>query len=278
LLGHHDRTQIGFVSNKCMHQLFEEQVARTPGAIALTLEGQHLTYEELNRSANRLARQLRKKGVAPDELVGLLADRSFEMIVGILGILKAGGASLPLDPDYPRQRLAFMLRDADVRLLLLKKETASLLDLELGELESVFLDQEDSRAAGDEHENLNLDLSSEHLAYVIYTSGSTGLPKGVLIRHANIHRLFTATEALFHFRETDVWTLFHSFAFDFSVWEIWGALIYGGRLVMVPYLTSRSPEVFYQLLLTEKVTVLNQTPSAFRQLIAIDAEAQAQPL
>jgi amino acid adenylation domain-containing protein len=272
LLNLHHNEPPHFASDKCMHQLFEEQVARTPGAVALSLEGRHLTYEELNRRANRLARKLQKQGVTPNQLVGLLTDRSFEMIIGILGILKAGGAYLPLDPDYPPQRLAFMLRDAGIQLLLLKKETASLLDSESFDLDYLLLGEDQTRASRVDQENLNLELSSDNLAYAIYTSGSLGRPKGVLISHANVHRLFTATEAFFHFNETDVWTLFHSFAFDFSVWEMWGALIYGGRLVIIPYLTSRSPKDFYQLLLTEKVTVLNQTPSAFRQIVTIDQQ------
>jgi amino acid adenylation domain-containing protein len=258
-----------FASGKCMHRLFEEQAARTPQAVALTLDGKHLTYDEVNRRANRLARQLLQKGVQPDQLVGLLMDRSFELVIGILAILKAGGAYLPLDPDYPMERLLFILHDAGTKALVSKKEFFSLLPQQPDGIGLLLLDEASPATTGEE-ENLNLELSSHNLAYAIYTSGSTGLPKGVLIPHANIHRLFTATQEWFGFAATDTWTLFHSFAFDFSVWEIWGALAYGGRLVIVPYLDSRSPEAFYRLLVNEKVTVLNQTPSAFRQVMATD--------
>src|SRR5207248_1661070 len=127
--------------------------------------------------------------------------------------------------------------------------------------------------------DLDSGATAESLAYVIYTSGSTGRPKGVLVSHANVARLFEATRAWFRFDERDVWTLFHSYAFDFSVWEIWGALLHGGRLVVVPYLVSRTPEAFYALLAAERVSVLNQTPSAFRQLIEAEEAAPApQPL
>ncbi|NJP22325.1 MAG: amino acid adenylation domain-containing protein, partial [Hydrococcus sp. CRU_1_1] len=122
------------------------------------------------------------------------------------------------------------------------------------------------------------DVAPENLAYVIYTSGSTGVPKGVLVNHKNVVRLFAATQSWFNFNETDVWTMFHSYAFDFSVWEIWGALLHGGRLVIVPYLVSRSPEAFYHLLCDRKVTVLNQTPSAFRQLIWVENIAESPQL
>ena len=206
-------------------------------------------------------------------LVGICVDRSVEMIVGLLGILKAGGAYVPLDPAYPPERLDFMLKDARVAVVV---TTAALLR-GLPELDAqvVCLDTERDAISQESEVNLVREGTPENLAYVIYTSGSTGRPKGALITHQNVVRLFLATDEWFGFNERDVWTLFHSYAFDFSVWELWGALIYGGRLVVVPYLVSRSPKAFYELLVREQVTVLNQTPSAFRQLIeAEDAAGQ----
>ena len=253
----------------CIHQLFEAQVERTPEAVAVSYQDMQLTYRHLNQRANQLAHYLRKLGVGPEVLVGLCVERSPDMLVGLLGILKAGGAYVPLDPTYPQERLAFMLRDAQVPVLLSQTALQTALPPYHGTL--VFLDGDHPISAQESPENLNGEAQPEHLAYVIYTSGSTGVPKGVLVTHRNVARLFTATEAWYHFHESDVWTCFHSYAFDFSVWELWGALLSGGRVVVVPYVVSRSPDELYTLLLSERVTVLNQTPSAFYQLSGYEA-------
>ena len=255
-----------FAAHKCIQQLFEEQVSRTPDATAVGYEEQQLSYAELNRRANGLAHYLRQRGVGPEQIVGLLLERSTEMVVAILGVLKAGGAYLPLDPAYPEERLRYMLDDSGTGLLLTQRNLIS----QLGEVSAAVLCIEESDEwAGESEENPVATVEPENLAYVIYTSGSTGKPKGVGINHAQVFRLLAATEEQFKFNNADVWTLFHSYAFDFSVWELWGALCYGGRLVVVPYLVSRAPAEFYELLVREGVTVLNQTPSAFRQLEAV---------
>ncbi|HET6974228.1 MAG TPA: amino acid adenylation domain-containing protein, partial [Pyrinomonadaceae bacterium] len=252
-----------------LHELFEDQVQRTPGNVALVLEDEVLTYRELNARADELVQDLRELGVQPETLVGIFMERSIEMVVAVLGILKAGGAYVPLDIEHPKERLAFMLEDAEPPVLLTQRRLVDRLP-ELKTVKAVCIDERTSR------DGARVQITSgiaplrprgESPAYVIYTSGSTGTPKGVVVTHANVVRLFTATSKWFNFNGDDVWTLFHSYAFDFSVWEIWGALLHGGRLVIVPYLVSRQPEAFYQLLLKERVTVLNQTPSAFRQLI-----------
>ncbi|MEH1853286.1 MAG: amino acid adenylation domain-containing protein [Nostoc sp.] len=265
LLDECNHAQNDYFQQACIHHLFEAQVELTPEAVAVVFEEQQLTYRELNIKANQLAQYLQNLGVGPDVLVGICVERSLEMIVGLLGILKAGGAYAPLDPNYPVDRLAFILEDAQVSVLLTQKHLLN--NLPQNHTQVLCLDSEREILSQYSSENPESSVISENLAYIIYTSGSTGKPKGVLINHSNIVRLFKATEHWYHFNQQDVWTLFHSFAFDFSVWEIWGALIYGGRLVVVPYLVSRSPEAFYELLCKEKVTVLNQTPSAFQQLI-----------
>jgi len=265
LLVEWNSTQAEYPQNQCIHQLFEEQVQRTPDAVAVTFANQQLTYQQLNTQANQLAHYLKSLGVGADVLVGICVERSLEMIVGILGILKAGGAYVPLDPEYPQERLSFMLEDAQLPVLLTQQDFVE--SLSQHQACVVCLDKDWEKIAQKCESNPENTATSENLAYVIYTSGSTGKPKGVLVNHANVVRLFAATDSWYHFNSQDVWTLFHSYAFDFSVWEIWGALFYGGRLVVVPYLVTRSPESFYELLCQEQVTVLNQTPSAFRQLI-----------
>jgi amino acid adenylation domain-containing protein len=249
----------------CLPQAFERHVERSPENVALTFEDERLTYRELNARANQLAHHLRKQGVGPEVLVGLCLERSVEMIVGVLAILKAGGAYLPLDPANPPERLSFMLADAEAKLVLTSEQLAA--RVATGAPTVFLLDREWETIAHESRENPETNCVAENLAYVIYTSGSTGKPKGVTVTHRNVVRLFEITDTCFGFSQDDVWTLFHSSAFDFSVWEIWGALLYGGRLVVVPYWVSRGTEDFLELLRREKVTVLNQTPSAFGQLV-----------
>ena len=257
-----------FPVERCLHEAFEAQVDRTPDALAVTFEQAELTYAELNRRANRLAHHLRALGVGPDVLVGLCTERSLEMVVGVLGILKAGGAYVPLDPNYPADRLAFLVADSGAPVLVTQQRWRDAIPATAATVVSLDSGSSELETASDKNpESL---ARPEHLAYVIYTSGSTGRPKGVLVTHDNVVRLMQATDPWFGFRPDDVWTLFHSYAFDFSVWELWGALLYGGRLVVVPYWVSRSPEDFLELLRRERVTVLNQTPSAFRQLVQAD--------
>ncbi|WP_446033163.1 amino acid adenylation domain-containing protein [Pseudomonas frederiksbergensis] len=259
-----------YVHDRTIHGLFEAQAIAQPDAVAVVFEDQTLTYGELNARANQVAHRLLLLGIRPDDRVAICVERGLEMIVGLLGILKSGAGYVPLDPAYPAERIAYMLEDSTpVAILvhaasreLLAEESVRVLDLDCPSLHS--------QPVTNPHVP---ELTSSHLAYVIYTSGSTGQPKGVMVEHRNVARLFSATQAWFDFGAQDVWALFHSFAFDFSVWEIWGALSHGGRLLVVPQAVSRSPQDCYALLCEAGVTVLNQTPSAFRQLIAAQGES-----
>jgi amino acid adenylation domain-containing protein len=259
---------------QCLHQWFEAQVERAPEATALSYERQSLTYRELNAQANQLAHHLKRLGVGPEVPVALHLERSFKMVVAILAVLKAGGAYVPMDPAYPQERLSFMLEDTQAPVLLSLERLRAGLPAHAATV--VCLDSDWETIAAESAENPASSATDENPAYIIYTSGSTGKPKGVLITHYNVVRLFRQTEHWYGFDSNDVWTLFHSYTFDFSVWELWGALLYGGRLVVVPFLVSRSPGEFYELLAQEKVTVLNQTPSAFRQLLWAEATAPVQ--
>src|SRR6185503_10498641 len=268
-------TAADYPQDQCIHELFEAQAARRPDAIALVHDDSVLSYGELDARANRLAHHLRTLGVGPEVVVGLCVERSLDLVVGLLGILKAGGGYVPLDPSYPPDRLAFMLEDSVPVALL--TDAASIGCLPSPATMAVCrLDQADppwQHQTASALDPLAIGLSSRNLAYVIYTSGSTGRPKGVTIEHAQVKRLFAATHGWFDFGPEDVWTMFHSFAFDFSVWELWGSLLHGGRVVLVPLQISRSAAEFYRLLCTEGVTVLNQTPSAFRALMQAQAES-----
>jgi len=264
-----------YPQDRCIHELFEAQVRRSPEAVALVFEGQRLTYADLNIRANRLSRHLRGLGAGPEARVAICLERGLEMVISLLAVLKAGAAYVPLDPVHPEERLAFMLADSAPLALL---TWGSLAETLLGAVPGLpVIDVAETgqwahQPAGDP-DPAAIGLKPAHLAYIIYTSGSTGKPKGALIEHRQVTRLFAATDAWYGFDSHDVWTLFHSYAFDFSVWEIWGALIHGGRLVVVPLDTARSPGDFYRLICREGVTVLNQTPCAFRQLIAAQAES-----
>jgi amino acid adenylation domain-containing protein/non-ribosomal peptide synthase protein (TIGR01720 family) len=249
-----------------LREIFAEVVSKYPERIALTFDQESLTYQELDRRSNRIAQYLQKQGIGADKRVVICLERSPELIIAMLGVVKAGGVYVPLDPAYPRERIEFTISDCEAELIL----TTTAISSQLPESTlKICLDGENAPYLTQSTEPLTVEiLDPESGAYIIYTSGSTGKPKGVLVTQHNVTRLFYSTQHWFAFNQQDVWTFFHSFAFDFSVWEIWGALLYGGKLVIVPYYVSRDPQNFLQLLQDEQVTVLNQTPSAFAQLLA----------
>ncbi|MER6167721.1 amino acid adenylation domain-containing protein [Streptomyces violaceorubidus] len=277
LLGTPPADAPGAPPTSTLHAMVERQAALRPDAVAVAHDGRALTYRELNGRANRLARLLIDRGAGPGDLVGVALDRSEDLVVAALAVLKAGAAYLPLDPGYPAERIAYTLRDAGAALVVTHSATAASLPERDGTVRVVLDDAATVGflAAADGSDITDTErptpLTAAHPAYAIYTSGSTGRPKGVLVTHANVAALLRATRDTFHFTGEDVWAWFHSFAFDFSVWEIWGALVHGGRLVVVPFDVSRSPRDLLRLLARERVTVLNQTPSAFHQLDAADS-------
>ncbi|MER7703653.1 amino acid adenylation domain-containing protein [Kitasatospora sp. NPDC097605] len=264
---------VASVPGATLPELFEAAALADPEADAAGYEGETLTYAELAARADRLARLLAARGIGPGTIVALALPRSLDLVVGLLAVAKSGAAYLPLDPEYPADRLAYMLADAAPAALL--TDTATAPRMPEHRVPQLLVDGGESDALPAvplaQHERTR-PLRAEDTAYVIYTSGSTGRPKGVPVTHHNVVRLFSATDHWFGFGADDVWTLFHSYAFDFSVWELWGALLHGGRLVVVPHLVSRDPAAFLDLLARERVTVLNQTPSAFYQLSAADRE------
>src|SRR4029079_11453921 len=208
---------------------FEQQAERTPDRIAIQFGCDRMTYRELDRRSNQLARILLRHGARPDSLVAICMDRSLEMIVSMLATLKAGAAYLPIDPSYPPERIRMTLEDANPLVILTQDSLAATLP-EVS-VPIISIDASQDLIATQEATKPASAVQSENLAYVIYTSGSTGKPKGVMVTHRNVGRLLKATERWFDFSSSDVWTLFHSSAFDFSVWEIWGCLLTGGRLV-----------------------------------------------
>ena len=230
LLVEWNATRADYSKDICIHELFEAQVERTPDAVALICEGDRLTYKQLNSRANDLARQLQVLGVGPDVLVGIYAERSLEMVAGLLGVLKAGGAYLPLDPSYPTERLAFMLEDANVKIVATQKRLTSYLPKQV--LQVVYLDDVVEANNHKREENSLSGAKADDLAYVIYTSGSTGKPKGVMVTHRNVVNFFTGMDQRIGAEGPGGWLAVTSISFDISVLELFWTLARGFTVVL----------------------------------------------
>lgn len=256
---------------KTLPDRFTHFATISPSANAVTYNGRSLSYAELETRSNRLARRLIAAGAGPDRIVGVALSRSADLIVALLAVLKSGAAYLPLDPAYPSARLEYLVSDAKP-VTIVTAPGVQILD---GGLPRIELSADDAgenwSATAIENSDRISRLDPDHPAYVIYTSGSTGRPKGVVVSHRSVLTLLDATVPMFDLSAADVWTAFHSYAFDFSVWEIWAPLLTGGRTVVVPPEATWSGDELLHLLEAERVTVLNQTPSSFASLERADA-------
>ncbi|MGN7938124.1 thioester reductase [Pseudomonas sp. AF76] len=254
-----------------LHEIFAARAREFPERTAVSDATRSLSYAQLDAASSQLAARLRQEGVKDGMLVGMCLARSVDLVISLLGILKAGGAYVPVDPQYPGKRVEHIVRDSGMSLLIGDladlPQSSSLRVLPLAELLAGPTLEPVAEAERRDPDNA--------VAYVIYTSGSTGEPKGVLVAHGNVSRLLESTQREYAFTEHDVWSMFHSIGFDFSVWEIWGALAHGGHVAVVPYDVSRSPAAMLQWLAGQGVTVLSQTPSAFRGLDEADRQAGA---
>ena len=244
--------------------MFEEQVTKTPDNIALVFEDESITYSELNARANKLANKLIEKGVKNGDYVALFIERSIEMVVGIYGIIKAGAVYVPINTMYPDDRVEYILKDCGANILLCGKTGLKV------DFNGERLDLKSDDVYSDNETAPNADITPESGLYVIYTSGTTGTPKGVEVMHRNVVRLMFNDKFEYDFNENDVWTMFHSYGFDFSVWEMYGATLYGGKLVVISEEEAMNTEKFIELLREQHVTVLNQVPTAFYNLLRFD--------
>ncbi|WP_020619065.1 non-ribosomal peptide synthetase [Paenibacillus daejeonensis] len=279
-------------------ELFEAQVRRTPQQIAATCEGEQWTYAELNRQANRIASRLLEEKGEGETIVGLLLERNLHLLAGILGVVKAGCAYLPMDPDAPEDRIAYMLQDSGARVLLASGKGDASGDgdtrgdhVDVGsrfsnlsfsgtvlQVESLLASDVTDRADSTFDPNPVVPIQPQNALYMIYTSGTTGQPKGTMIEHRNVVRLMVNDRMPFDFSTDDVWSLFHSYNFDFSVWEMYGALLYGGKVVVIPKAATRDSYAFLDILRKERVTVLNQVPSSFYELMHAELAGEGEPL
>lgn len=260
-----NNTSVDYPTNVCIHQLFEQQVEKTPEAIALIFENQQLTYRQLNNRANKIAHYLQQLGVKPEVLVGICIERSIEMVVGLLAIVKAGGAYLPLDPAYPKERLAFMLADAQVPLLLTQQHLAQ--ELPPHQAQVVCLDADGQAIANESSENPVSGVKPENLAYVIYTSGSTGKPKGVMNTHLGLCNRLLWMQDTYQLTAADSVLQKTPFSFDVSIWEFFWPLFTGARLVLVKPGGHQDSSYLVELIGKQQITTVHFVPSMLQAFL-----------
>jgi amino acid adenylation domain-containing protein len=250
-------TTVDYPKDKCIHQLFEQQVEKTPANVAVVFEKKELTYRELNEKANQLGRYLQNKGVKPETLVGICIERSLDMIVGLLGILKAGGAYVPIDPTYPEERITYMLEDTDCEIVLAQEH----LKLPKTNSKTINLDADWDKIENEPAENVKSEVKSDNLAYVIYTSGSTGKPKGVMIEHKNTVSMLEWAKNIYNTNEIKGILASTSINFDLSIYELFLPLTTGNTIILVDNILS-----FNDSINRDKVSLINTVPSAIKQL------------
>ncbi len=260
--------------DETIHSMFEKQAQKWGQQIALKDDKAEITYEQLNRRANQVANYLNKLGITFDDKVAIILDKDIECIAIILGILKAGAAYVPIDSSLPSERVMFMLEDCKAKVCIAKEDYSHIVN----GFGNLVLLQDAIEIFNNESEEFTSRHKADSLAYIIYTSGTTGKPKGVLLEHKNVTRLIRDNGFLFNFTENDVWTMFHSYNFDFSVWEMYGCLLNGGMLVLISKDVARDVKKFHQILIDNKVTILNQTPSAFYTLSKEESGADSAEL
>ncbi|UXE67980.1 MAG: amino acid adenylation domain-containing protein [Chryseotalea sp. WA131a] len=268
LLDEFDYSKVPFPEDKTVVAVFRDRVRETPDSVAVKFMDHKLTYRELDQASDRLARHLKRTEINRNEVIALLTDRSHNLTIGMLAVMKAGAAYMPIENDYPDERIEYMIRDSGARMVLASKEILKKNNFKIPVV--FYEDVENPTSEEPRVEEIN---QPSDLCCIIYTSGTTGNPKGVMIEHRNIVGLFCNEQFPYDGRQGDVWTMFHSPCFDFSVWELYAALLSGGTVVIVPKKVAQDTAAFHDLLAREKVTMLGQTPSAFYSLIDQDSSS-----
>ncbi|MEM9275513.1 MAG: amino acid adenylation domain-containing protein, partial [Cyanobacteria bacterium P01_F01_bin.143] len=269
-------TAVPYSQEKCIHQLFEAQVAKTPDAVAVVFEKQTLTYTELNTKANQLAHYLQQLGVNPEILVGICVERSFEMVIGLLAILKAGGAYVPLDPNYPLERLSYMLEDSQPRVLLTQEHLLERLPNHQAQV--ICLDNDWEKISTNSTVNPESNITIDNLAYVIYTSGSTGKPKGAMNNHSGILNRLLWMQDTYQLTSVDAVLQKTPFSFDVSVWEFFWTLMSGARLVVARPNGHKDPDYLVKLISQQQITTLHFVPSMLQVFLEARDVEQCQSI